>query len=223
MRVLVIEDERKIASFLRRGLEEEGHRVLVAEDLAEARRLVAVEELDLLLVDRMLPDGDGLSLVRELRAQGSQIPAICLTARDRTEEKVAALYGGADDYMVKPFAFDELLARIVAVTRRSVGPDERLRVADLEIDTAGHRAWRAGVELQLTPREFALLRALAESRGRVLSRTRLLERVWETTHDPGTNVVDVAMSALRAKVDHPFARPLLHTIRGVGYVLDETR
>ncbi len=222
MRILVIEDERKIASFLRRGLEEEGHRVLVAEDLAAARRTVAVEELDLLLVDRMLPDGDGLSLVRELRREGNKVPVICLTARDRTEEKVAGLYGGADDYMVKPFSFEELLARIAAVTRRG-GAEERLRVGDLEMDLAGHRAFRAGQELPLTPREFVLLRTLAESRGRVLSRTRLLERVWETTHDPGTNVVDVAVSALRAKLDHPFDRPLLHTVRGVGYVLDETR
>lgn len=222
MRILVIEDERKIASFLRRGLEEEGHRVLVAEDLAAARRTVAVEELDLLLVDRMLPDGDGLSLVRELRREGNKVPVICLTARDRTEEKVAGLYGGADDYMVKPFSFEELLARIAAVTRRG-GAEERLRVGDLEMDLAGHRAFRAGQELPLTPREFVLLRTLAESRGRVLSRTRLLERVWETNHDPGTNVVDVAVSALRAKLDHPFDRPLLHTVRGVGYVLDETR
>jgi len=222
MRVLVIEDERKIASFLQRGLEEEGHRVRVAEDLLGARRMVDDEEPDLLLVDRMLPDGDGLSLIRELRREGRMVPAICLTARDRVEEKVTALYGGADDYVVKPFSFDELLARIAAVTRRSPG-GERLRVADLEIDVAAHRVWRSGEELALTQKEFALLLALAESRGRVLSRARLLERVWETTHDPGTNVVDVAMSALRAKVDRPYERALLHTVRGVGYVLDDTR
>lgn len=220
MRVLVIEDEPKIGRFLQRGLSEEGHRVRVAEDLSAARLALEDEAWDLLLVDRMLPDGDGLSLVRELRRRGQHTPAICLTARDRVEERVEGLHGGADDYLVKPFSFEELLARIAAVTRRHGGGEE-LRVGDLRMDLAAHRAWRGEHELSLTPLEFSLLRALAERRGRVLSRARLLETVWDTTHDPGTNVVDVAVSALRAKLDRGFEVPLLHTVRGVGYVLDE--
>lgn len=220
MRILVVEDERKIAGFLRRGLEEEGHRVRVEGDLAGARGALAEGELDLLIVDRMLPDGDGLDLIREHRRRRGTAPAICLTARDRVDERVEGLYGGADDYLVKPFSFEELLARIAAVARRA-GAGERIEVGDLEIDLAAHRARRAGRELQLTAQDFALLRALAESAGRVLSRTRLLERVWDLSHDPGTNVVDVAVSALRAKVDRGFDRPLIHTVRGVGYVLED--
>jgi len=220
MRILVVEDERKIGGFLQRGLTEEGHRVDLATDLAEARRSLALGDYDLLLVDRMLPDGDGLAVVRELRRDGQRTPAICLTARDRLEERVEGLYGGADDYLVKPFAFDELLARIAAVTRRVPGAD-RLEVGDLQIDVPARRVYRADTEIGLTAREFDLLRYLAENRGRVLSRTRLLEAVWDTVHDPGTNVVDVYVSYLRAKIDKDFDRPLLHTVRGVGYVLED--
>ena len=220
MRILIIEDDRKIGGFLSRGLQDEGHQVDLAVDLQQARRAMAEVEPDLLLVDRMLPDGDGLSLVRELRRSGNRTPAICLTARDRVEERVEGLYGGADDYLVKPFAFDELLARIAAVTRRGPGT-ERIEVGDLVIDVPAHRVWRGEAELRLTGKEFELLRYLAEHSGRVMSRTRLLEAVWDTTHDPGTNAVDVYISYLRAKVDRGFARPLLHTVRGVGYVLED--
>lgn len=219
MRVLVVEDELKIAGFLRRGLEDEGHRVEVAGDLATARRALEEGAFDLLLVDRMLPDGDGLSLIRELRRGGDRTPALCLTARDRVEERVEGLYGGADDYLVKPFAFDELLARIAAVRRRAPLSD-RIEIDDLVIDVLARRVWRAGEEIRLTTREFDLLRYLAENTGRVLSRTRLLEAVWDTLHDPGTNVVEVYVSYLRAKIDKGFERPLLHTVRGVGYVLE---
>jgi len=219
MRVLVVEDEPKIAGFLRRGLEDEGHRVDVAGDLAAARQALREGEYDLLLVDRMLPDGDGLALVRGLRREGDRTPTICLTARDRVEERVEGLYGGADDYLVKPFAFDELLARIAAVRRRAPVAD-RIEVDDLVIDVLARRVWRAGEEIRLTTREFDLLRYLAEHTGRVLSRTRLLEAVWDTMHDPGTNVVDVYVSYLRGKIDKGHDRPLLHTVRGVGYVLE---
>ncbi len=219
MKVLVVEDERKIAGFLQRGLEDEGHRVDVVGDLASARAL-EIEAYDLLLVDRSLPDGDGVDFIRSLRARRATVPAICLTARDRVEDRVAGLQAGADDYLVKPFAFDELLARIAAVLRRTRGTDA-LRIGDLTLDVAGRRVSRAGVELRLTTREFDLLRYLAEHRGRVLSRTRLLEAVWDTTHDPGTNTVDVYVSYLRAKVDKGFDPPLLHTVRGVGYVLED--
>jgi DNA-binding response OmpR family regulator len=220
MRILVVEDERKIASFLQRGLEDEGHRVEVVTDLAAARLALATAPFDLILLDRMLPDGDGLVLVRELRRAKDNTPTICLTARDRVEERVEGLYGGADDYLVKPFAFEELLARIAAVLRRSPTA-ELLEVGDLRIDVPAHRAFRGDEELRLTAREFDLLRYLAEHHGRVISRTRLLEAVWDTLHDPGTNTVDVYISYLRAKIDKGHPRPLLHTVRGVGYVLED--
>lgn len=221
MHILLVEDERRISGFTARGLREEGHQVDVAEDLASARSALAGATYDLLLVDRMLPDGDGLALVRDLRRDGVQTPAICLTARDRLEERVEGLYGGADDYLVKPYAFDELLARITAVARRAapgVGP---LVVGDLEIDVPAHRVRRAGREIRLTAQEFKLLVHLAEHRGRVQSRTRLLEAVWDVHHDPGTNVVDVYVGYLRGKIDKGFDRPLIHTVRGVGYVLED--
>ncbi len=220
MRILVIEDETKIAGFLQRGLNEEGHRVDVATSLHAARAEVAAQTYDLLLVDRMLPDGDGLSLVKELRKAGNITPAICLTAKDRVEDRVEGLYGGADDYLVKPFEFGELLARIAAVTRRSPGAGN-IVVADLIIDLPRHRVFRGDSEIQLTAQEFSLLRYLAEHKGRVLSRTRILEAVWDMAHDPRTNVVDVYMSYLRTKIDKDFEPKLLHTVRGVGYVLED--
>ena len=220
MRILVIEDERKIADFLQRGLREEGHQVDLAADCEQARLQVGTFDYDLLLVDRMLPDGDGLSIVRDLRRAGDHTPAICLTARDRVDERVEGLYGGADDYLVKPFAFDELLARISAVARRA-GQGGRITVGDLMVDVEAHRAWRDGEELRLTAQEFALLRYLAENAGRVVTRTRILERVWDTHHDPGTNVVDVYISYLRQKVDKGHEHPLIHTVRGIGYMLED--
>ncbi len=220
MRILLIEDEPRIAGFVARGLGEEGHQVVVAEDLAGARAALLDGPYDLLVVDRMLPDGDGLDLVRALRRQGDATPALCLTARDRVEERVEGLYGGADDYLVKPFAFDELLARIAAVTRRA-GAAETLQVGDLTLDLAAHRVTRGGREITLTAKGFALLRCLAENAGRVMSRTRLLQKVWDLEHDPGTNLVDVQISYLRARVDRDFERPLIHTVRGVGYVLED--
>ncbi|MCK6505937.1 response regulator transcription factor [Myxococcota bacterium] len=221
MRILVIEDERKIAAFLQRGLREEGHQVDMAADCGAARDRLGAGDYDLLLVDRMLPDGDGLSIVRDLRREGDRTPAICLTARDRVDERVEGLYGGADDYLVKPFAFDELLARIAAIARRT-GQGGRLQVGDLVVDVEAHRAWRGGEELRLTAQEFHLLRYLAENAGRVLTRTRILERVWDMHHDPGTNVVDVYISYLRQKVDRGRDRPLIHTVRGIGYMLEDT-
>jgi two-component system OmpR family response regulator len=221
VRILLVEDERPISGFVARGLREEGHVVEIVEDLAAARGALAAGGWDLLLVDRMLPDGDGLQLVRAERQRGSRLPAICLTARDRVAERVEGLYGGADDYLVKPFAFDELLARIAAVSRRGAGADERIVVGDLEIDLAAHRVTRGGEEIRLTAQEFRLLRYLAEHRGRVLSRTRLLEAVWDIHHDPGTNVVDVYIGYLRSKLDRGREHPLLHTVRGTGYVLED--
>jgi DNA-binding response OmpR family regulator len=222
MHILVVEDEPKIAGFLERGLTGEGHRVEAVGDLAGARLVLAARAFDLILVDRMLPDGDGLAVVRELRRRGDRTPVVCLTARDRLAERVEGLYGGADDYLVKPFAFDELLARIAAVTRRAPSAN-RLEVGDLVIDVPARRVERRGEELKLTAQEFKLLHYLAAHAGEVLSRTRLLEAVWDVTHDPRTNVVEVYISYLRAKVDKPFDQPLIHTVRGTGYVLEARR
>ncbi len=219
MRILLVEDDPRIGRFLERGLREEGNHVTLVTDLAQARTKVE-EAWDVWVVDRMLPDGDGLTLVREARRAGNRTPALCLTARDRVDERVEGLHGGADDYILKPFSFEELLARIAAVTRRTRAHPEELVVADLLIDLAGHRVHRGEAEIKLTAREFELLRYLAERPGRVVSRTRLLEAVWDTSHDPGTNVVDVYVSYLRAKIDKGFEPPLLHTVRGVGYVLE---
>lgn len=218
MHILVVEDENKIAGFLQRGLTEEGHRVEVARDLLSARAALT-QDFDLLLVDRMLPDGDGLALIRELRRAGNPTPAICITARDNVEDKVEGLYGGADDYLVKPFQFEELLARIAAVSRRATSIDE-LRVGDLSLDTQRRRVRRGDHEIFLTAQEFDLLRYMAEHAGHVLSRTRLLEAVWDISHDPRTNVVDVYISYLRTKIDKDYDVKLLHTVRGVGYVLE---
>ncbi len=222
MRILVIEDEPAIADLLTRGLSEEGHSVQAVSTLTAARRVLRDDETppDLLLVDRMLPDGDGLDLVRQLRRDGDV--RLVLTARDRVGERVEGLYGGADDYVTKPFAFDELLARIVAIQRRLGGASSaRIEVGDLVLDTEALRVFRGGEELALTAQEFRLLRYLAEHVGKVLSRTRLLEAAWDMHHDPGTNIVDVYISYLRAKVDKGRGRPLIHTVRGRGYVLED--
>jgi DNA-binding response OmpR family regulator len=233
MKLLVLEDDPALRHLLARGLREEGHEVTVAGDIAEARAALSHGH-ELLLVDRMLPDGDGLALIRELRRHGDTTPAICLTARDAVGDRVDGLRDGADDYIVKPFAFEELLARIDAVTRRQApgrvgdGADPGavptvLHRGDLRIDLAAHRVWRGPTEIQLTAQEFRLLVTLAEAAGRVLSRPHLLERVWDMHHDPGTNVVDVYVSYLRAKIDAPGLPRLVHTVRGVGYVLDPDR
>ncbi len=221
MRILLVEDERMIAGFVSRGLVEEGHRVEVAGTLTDARVAAFSSPWDLLIVDRMLPDGDGLSLVRELRRNGSAVPALCLTAMDRVEERIAGLTGGADDYMVKPFSFAELLARVENVTRRATHSAREIVVADLVIDVAARRVTRAGKPVHLTTQEFNLLRYLAEHAGQVLTRARLLDAVWDMRFDPGTNMVDVYMSYIRAKIDKGFEKSLLHTVRGVGYVLED--
>jgi DNA-binding response OmpR family regulator len=220
MHILAVEDEPRIADLLQRGLTEEGHTVTLARSLAEARRQLVDHDPDLLVVDRMLPDGDGLDLVRRLRRDGDDRPILVVTARDRVEDRVEGLYGGADDYLVKPFAFDELLARIAAIGRRARGPS-RIEIGDLVVDVDALRVWRGGEEIRLTAQEFKLLRYLAEHTGKVVSRTRLLEGVWDLHHDPGTNIVDVYVSYLRAKIDKGRDRPLIHTVRGLGFVLED--
>lgn len=222
MQILVLEDDPALADVLRRGLTEEGHAVLGADTLAAARELLALHEPAVLLVDRTLPDGDGLDLVRSLRAKGDRRPVLVLTARDAVRERVEGLYGGADDYLSKPFVFEELLARLAAVARRSgSAASGSIEVGDLVVDTEALRASRGGQPLDLTAQEFRLLRHLAEHHGRIQTRTRLLEAVWDLHDDPGSNVVEVYMSYLRAKIDRGREHPLLHTVRGLGYVLED--
>jgi len=225
VRVLIIEDEPRMASLLRRSLTEEGHDVVVAGTLADAGRVLSTASVapDLLIVDRMLPDGDGLGLVRQLRAAGDVRPALVLTARDRVDDRVEGLHSGADDYLGKPFALAELLARVEALGRRVVSPVRTLRIGDLELDRDSMRVRRAGEEVRLTAQEFRLLVCLAEHAGRVLSKSRLLELVWDIHHDPGTNLVEVYISYLRSKIDKRpgVGAPLIHTVRGLGYVLED--
>jgi two-component system, OmpR family, copper resistance phosphate regulon response regulator CusR len=222
MRILLIEDEKKTAAFLSKGLREAGFGVEVAGDGEAGLEQALSTRYDLLIVDVMLPKKDGWTLVEELRGGGAQMPILFLTARDSVRDRVKGLELGADDYLVKPFAFSELMARVRSLMRRSPvrqQEEEQLRVEDLEIDTRRHTATRSGVTLNLTPKEFLLLAHLARSAGEVVSRTEIVENVWDVDVDSQTNVVDVMVRRLRAKVDDPFERKLVHTIRGVGYVL----
>ena len=224
MKILVVEDEKKTAGFLRKGLTEKGFAVDVAGDGEEGLRLGRSGQYDLLILDVMLPQRDGWSILTELRREGRRTPVLFLTARDAVPARVKGLELGADDYLVKPFAFSELLARIRSVLRRrSGGQSETLRIADLELDFVGNRAVRAGNRLDLTPKEFVLLALLARRKGEVLSRRMIAEQVWDMKYEGETNVVDVHVRRLRAKVDDPFKTKLIHTVRGAGYVLQETQ
>jgi two-component system copper resistance phosphate regulon response regulator CusR len=220
MRILLIEDEKKTAAFLAKGLREAGFIVEVAHDGESGLQVALNSRWDLLIVDVMLPKKDGWSVVSDLRGGGIETPVLFLTARDSVPDRVKGLNLGADDYLVKPFAFSELIARVRSLLRRAPSrqPDQ-LRIEDLDIDTRRHRALRAGVPLNLTAKEFLLLAHLARTPGEVVSRTEIVEQVWDLNFDSGTNVVDVMVRRLRAKVDDPFSKKLIHTIRGVGYVL----
>jgi two-component system copper resistance phosphate regulon response regulator CusR len=221
-RLLVIEDERKTASYLRKGLTENGFAVDVAAEGQEGLRLARQGDYDLIILDVMLPGRDGWSVLAELRHADSPTPVLFLTARDAVADRVKGLELGADDYLVKPFAFAELLARVRSVLRRGSGRQpETVRVGDLEVDLVRHRASRAGQRLDLTPKEFALLSLFVRRSGEVLSRPLIAEQVWEMTIESDSNVVDVHVRRLRAKVDDPFGRKLIHTVRGVGYVLED--
>lgn len=219
MRILVVEDEKKVASFLEQGLREEGYSVDVAHDGAEGAMKAAVYEYDLLLLDVMLPGKSGLEIIRDVRARERAVPILLLTARDASADVVQGLDAGADDYLTKPFAFDELLARIRALLRRggSERPD-RLTYSDLHLDRVKHVATRRGERLDLTPKEFQLLEFFMLSPERVVRRTELLEKVWDLTFDPMSNVVDVHVGHLRQKLRAAGDGPLLHTVRGVGYI-----
>lgn len=224
MRLLLVEDAPQLAEATARGLRGHGHAVDVAGTLADARRLVRLEPYDTVLLDLGLPDGSGVSLLDELRRAGTTTPVIVLTARDGVEDRVAGLDHGADDYLVKPFALAELEARLRAIARRM--PEWRpdvLVVDTLRLDPAARRAWRGPRELELTTTEFALLEFLARHAGDVLGRQRISEKVWDATYDPASNIIDVYIARLRRKVDGADELPLLHTVRGAGYVLDPGR
>ncbi len=221
MRVLIVEDEPKTGSYLLKGLAEAGFVADLAANGIDGLHLASTGDYDLVLLDVMLPGLDGWSVMRELR-KSRQTPVVFLTARDEVEQRVKGLELGADDYLVKPFAFSELLARMRSVLRR--GParlPELLQVGGLEIDLRRRRAERDGRRLELTAKEFALLELLAERQGEVLSRSLIASQVWDMNFDSDSNVVDVAVRRLRAKIDDPFPRKLLHTVRGMGYVLEQ--
>jgi two-component system copper resistance phosphate regulon response regulator CusR len=221
VRVLIVEDERKTADYLCQGLSEQGCTVDVAYDGIDGQHLAVHYDFDVIVLDAMLPGLDGFEVLRSLRAVKGT-PVIMLTARDGVEDRVRGLRDGADDYLVKPFSFIELLARLQALTRRGRAQEPTLlRVGDLQVDLIGRKALRGGQRIDLTAKEFALLALLARRQGEILSKTTIAELVWDMNFDSNTNVVEVAIKRLRAKIDAPFAQPLLHTIRGMGYVLEE--
>jgi len=224
MRILVVEDESALAASLAKGLRQAAHAVDLAPTLAEARVRMAMEQYDGVLLDLGLPDGSGLALAREIRSRGDRVPILVLTARDSVRDRVAGLDAGADDYVVKPFALEEVLARLRALERRA--PDFRatvITVADLQVDPSTRSAIRAGTPIPLTTTEYALLEFLARHAGSVLGRAEISAHVWDENYDPFSNVIDVYVARLRKKVDLPGLVPLLHTVRGAGYALDPAR
>jgi two-component system, OmpR family, response regulator len=224
LRVLIIEDDRDVASFVQKGLTQAGWTVDHAETGKDGLFLATTEQYDALIVDRMLPGVDGLTVIRTLRASSNATPVLVLSALGEVDDRVNGLRAGGDDYLVKPFAFSELLARLDALMRRaaagSVTADTVLKVGDLRMDLLRREVRRAEQNIDLQPREFQLLEFLMRHAGQVVTRTMLLEGVWDYHFDPQTNVIDVHISRLRAKIDKGFERPLLHTVRGAGYRLD---
>ncbi len=222
MRILVVEDEKKVARFIQQGLEEEHYTVDVAYDGDRGIALVDQQNYDIIVLDLMLPKKSGLEVTRELRAKKKTMPILMLTAKASTEDKVVGLDSGADDYLTKPFAFAELLARVRSLLRR--GAQEKstfLTLADLELDTVTHKAKRGTKLIELTAKEYALLEYFLRNKERVLSRTIIAEHIWDYNFDTGTNLIDVYINHLRNKIDSGFTRKLIHTVRGVGYVLKE--
>lgn len=223
MRILLLEDDANTAAYVSKGLEEEGHTV---DHLADGRDAVSQalgEDYDVVILDRMLPGLDGLAIIKAIRSAGRRVPVLFLTALGGVDDRVEGLDAGGDDYLVKPFAFSELLARVNALARRphTIGEETRLKVGDLEIDLVSRKVTRAGDMIDLQPREFRLLEVLMRNRGRVVTRTMLLERVWSFHFDPKTSVVETHISRLRAKIDKPYGKELIHTIRGSGYTVND--
>jgi two-component system OmpR family response regulator len=225
VRILVIEDDKEVASFIRNGLAQAGCNVDHAGNGRDGLFLATTEKYDVLIVDRMLPGVDGLTVIRTLRASSNTTPVLILSALGEVDDRVKGLKAGGDDYLVKPFAFSELLARLEALARRAKtsadAPPTTLKCADLELDLLRREVRRAGKPIDLQPREFQLLEFLLRHAGQVVTRTMLLEGVWDYHFDPQTNVIDVHISRLRSKIDKGFDRPLLHTVRGAGYRLDD--
>ncbi len=219
MRILLVEDEQNVAAFIKKGLEEEAFTVDVATDGPEGLLMATEGDFDLLILDVMLPGMDGIALCRALRAKGVARPILMLTAVDSVERKVEGLEGGADDYLVKPFAFSELVARIRVLLRRRADLTSELSLDDLRVDLLARRVYRGGKEIALTQKEFSMLAYFLRNKGRVLSRTQIIENVWGYDFSPGTNIVDVHVKSLREKMDAGFARKLIHTVRGVGYIM----
>ena len=218
MRILLIEDDKEAAAYLVKGLSESGHRVELAEHGRTGLEIARRESFDAMIIDRMLPGIDGLSIIAALRAAKNQTPVLVLSALGDVDERVKGLRAGCDDYLGKAFAFSELLARLEALTRRT-SAETRLQVGDLEIDLLSRSVTRATQPIELLPREFRLLEYLMRHAGHIVTRTMLLEKVWDHHFDPQTNVIDVHVSRLRQKIDKGFDSPLLHTVRGAGYTL----
>lgn len=222
MKILVIEDDREAGEYLKKAFAEAGHTADIASDGEMGFALAESGNYDVFVVDRMLPRRDGLSVIAELRAKGNETPALVLSALGEVDDRVTGLRAGGDDYLTKPYAFSELLARVEVLTRRSASKDVETvyRAGDLELDRLSHVVRRAGREIVLQPREFRLLEYLMRHAGQVVTRTMLLENVWDYHFDPQTNVIDVHISRLRSKIDRDFAQTLLHTVRGSGYRLE---
>ncbi len=221
MRILIVEDESKTSAYLKKGLSENGFVVDTAAEGKTGFLLTQQNEYDLVILDVMLPGKDGWTVLADIRRSGKETPVLFLTAKDSVQDRVKGLELGADDYLVKPFAFSELLARVRTILRRGpVRQPDVIRIGDLVIDLPGHKAVRGGINLELTSKEFSLLALLARRAGEVLSRTLIADQVWGMNFDSDTNVVDVAVRRLRGKVDDPFEKKLIKTIRGVGYTLD---
>ena len=223
MQILIVEDDARMAALLERGLKREGHTTTLAADGSEGLDVAVSHPFDVIILDVMLPVMDGFKVARTLRERGCQTPILMLTARDASTDIVTGLDTGADDYLTKPFSFDELLARVRAAARRGPAPRPAiLTVGDLRVDPASHKAWRGKRELSLTPREFQILELLIRRAGIVLTREAMIENIWGHESDVDWNTVDVFVSTLRRKVDRPSDPPLIHTIRGVGFCLKET-
>ena len=224
MRVLVVEDDSQVAAYLVKGLKEQGHNVDHAADGKNGLFLATSEDYDAMIIDRMLPELDGLAIVKSVRAAGKTTPMLILSALGEVDARVEGLRAGGDDYLTKPFAFSELLARLDALLRRArqaPATETTLRVADLELDQLTRTVKRGGKTIALQPREYRLLEYLMDNAGRVITRTMLLEQVWDYHFDPQTNVIDVHISRLRGKIDKNFDQPLLQTVRGAGYMIRE--
>ncbi len=222
MRILLVEDDAEAVKYLSKALKESGHAVTSAKDGETGLHLARTEEFDIMILDRMLPKLDGLSLLKSVRDEGDNTPTLILSALGEVDDRVEGLRSGGDDYLAKPYAYSELLARVEVLAKRSGSADQEtlLKIGDLELDRLSHKVTRQGKKILLQPREFRLLAYLMQNAGKVVTRTMLLEKVWDYHFDPGTNVIDVHISRLRGKIDKDFEHPMLQTIRGAGYKLE---